>query len=683
MKTTYKDTHEGSEEFSIEQKNNKINGMGIEGANKVPNTKAPKKPKHNFFRTLQYANTTNKMDNSNLNSDVISNEQVLAVENKINNKLDSQLPKTRTVCVSESDKAIKEMQHNKKTLEVADNVTAGGKPNKNLKVIFLGGVGEIGKNMTALEYGNDIIVIDSGLSFPDEDMPGIDQVIPDITYLKENANKVKAIIITHGHEDHIGAIPYVLKDLNVPVYGTRLSLALIENKLTEFPNVKFKGISVKAGQAFKLGCFNIEFIHVNHSIAGSVALAINTPVGLVVHTGDFKIDYTPISTPTNQNRTTDLNRLAELGRHGVLLLLSESTNICRPGFTMSEQKVGEELDRIFNANKTKRIFVATFATNTYRLQQILTLAEKYGRKVAFSGRSMVNVCETGIKLGELTVNRENIIDIDKVSVYDDKELCILTTGSQGEPMSALSRLASDTFNKIKIGENDCIIMSSSPIPGNEKMVNRVTNALYKKGATVINDELYDVHTSGHACEEEHKIFQQLINPRFLIPVHGEYKHLMVHKQLGIKMGMSPKNIIIPDIGHVVEVNQNYMKLAGVVPSGSILIDGLGMGESDSVVLRDRLQLAEDGLCVVVVGIDSITGEITSGPDLISRGLVYSQEIPDVIGEAKEVVVNTIKSIDVKSTDVTEIRNLIRRSLLGYFSKKTKRRPMILTIIIQN
>jgi len=610
--------------------------------------KPAKKPKHNFYRNIPLLNADRKVTDA----------------------------ETKNINVAVP------LSNGKTGYEKAEKTIPTLKSSKNLRVVFLGGVGEIGKNMTAFEYGDDIIVVDSGLSFPDEDMPGIDQVIPDITYLKENVKKIKGIIITHGHEDHIGAIPYVLKDINVPVYGTRLSLALIENKLVEH-HVKFKGISVKAGQVFKLGCFNIEFIHVNHSIAGSVALAINTPVGLVVHTGDFKIDYTPISTPTNQNRTTDLNRLAELGRRGVLLLLSESTNICRPGFTMSEQKVGEELDRIFNANKTKRMFVATFATNTYRLQQILNLAEKYGRKVAFSGRSMVNVCETGIKLGELTVNKQNLIDIEKVGDFEDKELCILTTGSQGEPMSALSRLASDNFNKIKIGENDCIILSSSPIPGNEKMVNRVVNALYKKGATVINDELYGVHTSGHACEEEHKILQQIVNPKFMIPVHGEYKHLYIHKQLGIKMGMNPKNIIIPDLGHVIEVNQNFIKLAGIVPSGSILIDGLGMGESDSVVLRDRLQLAEDGICVCVVGIDSITGDITSGPDLISRGLVYTQEIPDVISEAKDVVVSTIKGLDIKTMDITEVRNLIRRSLLNYFSKKTKRRPMILTIIIQN
>ena len=646
---------------------------------KLSRAQTPKRPKHNFYRNVSGLN--NKDTNLPLGEPKAISKEMVAAWMAEALEFEKKKSSEKTVKVSVSETNSPRINSNQ-TTQVINKLESKTKANKNLKVIFLGGVGEIGKNMTALEYGDDIIVIDSGLSFPDEDMPGIDLVIPDITYLKENAKKVKAIIITHGHEDHIGAIPYVLKDLNVPVYGTRLSLALIENKLIEH-KIKFKGISVKAGQAFKLGAFNIEFIHVNHSIAGSVALAINTPVGLVVHTGDFKIDYTPISTPTNENRTTDLSRLAELGRRGVLLLLSESTNISRPGFTMSEQKVGEELDRIFNLNKTKRIFVATFATNTYRLQQILNIAEKYGRKVAFSGRSMVNVCETGIKLGEISVNKQNLIDIEKVGNYEDKELCILTTGSQGEPMSALSRLASDNFNKIKIGENDCIILSSSPIPGNEKMVSRVINALYKKGATVINDELYGVHTSGHACEEEHKILHQLVNPKYLIPVHGEYKHMMVHKQLGVRMGMNPKNIVLPDIGHVVEVNQNFIKISEAVPSGSILIDGLGMGESDSVVLRDRLQLAEDGICVVVVGIDSITGEITSGPDFISRGLIYSQEIPDVVSEAKDVVISTIKGIDIKSTDISEVRNIIRRSLLSYFSKKTKRRPMILTIIIQN
>lgn len=548
---------------------------------------------------------------------------------------------------------------------------------ENLKVMFLGGVGEIGKNMTVLEYGNDIIVIDSGLAFPGDDMPGIDLVVPDISYLIENRNKVRGIYLTHGHEDHIGALPYVLGELPVPVYGSRITLGLVESKLKEFKNVKYKGVSIKSGSVVKAGNFKIEFVAVNHSIPGAMALAITTPVGVVVHTGDFKIDLTPIN-----GEVINLTRFAELGKKGVTLLLCESTNVERPGTSMSEKTVGKTLDNLFEDLVDKRIFVATFASNIHRLQQIMDLAVKYKRKIAFSGRSMINVSETALKLNELKFSRDNIIDIDKIDKFADKELIIITTGSQGEEMSALTRMANDDFNKVHLGENDVVIVSASPIPGNEKAINTVINKLYRKGVEVIYNELADVHVSGHAYQEELKIMHALVKPKFFIPVHGEYRHLKLHQILATSLGMNERDIIIPDIGMKVEVNPEYIKIAGNVPAGERLVDGTGLGDATSVVLRDRKLLSEDGLCVVVLTISQYSGEILSKPEIISRGFIYQDEASELITEARDVVVSAMQGVDLKSLDPNIIKQMVKKTLSTYFFKKTKRRPMILAILQQ-
>lgn len=548
--------------------------------------------------------------------------------------------------------------------------------NSKVKVTFLGGVGEIGKNMTAIEYENEIIVIDAGLTFPGDDLPGIDIVIPDISYLLANKDKVKAIILTHGHEDHIGALPFVLQNLNVPIYGSRLTLALVESKMKEYPKIKYKAVSVKAKNVLKLGNFTIEFIHVNHSIAGALALCINTPVGNIVHTGDFKVDYEALD-----GKTTDLARFGELGKKGVNLLLCESTNVCRKGFSMSEKSVGVTLDKIFDANRDKRLFVATFASNIHRLQQILDLAEKYKRKVAFTGRSMINVSEVAMKIGELKYDVKNIIDIDSINKYEDKELLIVTTGSQGEPMSALTRMAMGEFKQIKLRQNDLIIFSASPIPGNEKSVYNVINALYKLGADVIYDELASVHVSGHACEEELKLIHNLVKPKFFMPVHGEYRHLKTHKDLAMRLGMDERNIILPSLGAQVELSANSMKQTGYVTAGQRLVDGIGIGDMDSNVLKERLQLSEDGICVVVVNINNVAGTVTSDPFIITRGVVYEAESEEFVADAKAAIIASLKEQDLRAVEPAVIKNTIRRNVSNFIFRRTKRRPMILTIVL--
>ncbi len=544
-----------------------------------------------------------------------------------------------------------------------------------VKITFLGGVGEIGKNMTALEYNDEIIVIDAGLTFPDEDLPGVDIVIPDITYLKTNKEKVKAVLLTHGHEDHIGALPFLLNQLKVPVYGSRLTLALVENKMKEFPNVKYKAISVKPKNVLKIGNFVIEFIKVSHSIAGALALCITTPVGNIFHTGDFKIDFEPID-----GEMTDLVRMGELGKRGIKLLLCESTNVCRKGYSMSERSVGRTLDTIFEKNPEKRLFVATFASNIYRMQQILDLAEKYKRKVAFTGRSMINVSEVASKVGELRYNRDIIVDIDKIDKYEDKELLIVTTGSQGEPMSALTRMASGDFKKIKLGENDLIIFSASPIPGNEKSVYNVINALYKLGADVIYDELADVHASGHACQEELKTVHSLLRPTFFMPVHGEYRHMKMHAQLAKQLGMDERNIILPSLGMQVELSPNSMRQSGFVTAGQRLVDGIGIGDMESNVLKERKQLSEDGICVVVVNINNVSGCVTGEPFIITRGVVYQDEAEAFVQDAKATIIASLKEQDLRGAEPSVIRNTIRRNISNFIFKRTKRRPMILTIV---
>ena len=563
-----------------------------------------------------------------------------------------------------------------KQKQAKQNLVPGKK--NSFKVMFFGGVGEIGKNLMALEYDNEILVIDCGATFPEaEEYPGIDLIVPDISYLVQNKHKIKAIVLTHGHEDHIGALPYTLNELDCPVYGSRLTLALVQNKLKEFPKIKVKFNSIKAGDVIKAGKFSVEFIRVCHSIAGSMALAITTPVGLMVHTGDFKIDFQPIN-----GELTDLTRFAELGKQGVMLLTCESTNVEREGHSMSESTVKKTLDNLFGRYADYRIFVATFASNIHRLQELLDLAEKYGRKVAFTGRSMVNITETAYKIGELKFNKDNFIDLDKISSYKDSELLIISTGSQGEPMSALTRMVNGEFPKIKLCKNDCIIMSSSPIPGNEKNVYNVINKLYRLGCEIIYSSLEEVHASGHACRDELRTIHSLVKPKYFIPVHGEYRHLKIHKDLACSMGMDERNVIIADIGSVVEVSKKGIKLAGTVPSGKRLIDGLGIGDIESVVLKDRKQLAEDGLAVVLIGINPITGDITTGPEIISRGLVYDNE-DNVIREAKDIIRGTIKSIQLKDLNWNLVKNNIKKDLTSFLYKKTKRKPIIITIVLEN
>ena len=555
---------------------------------------------------------------------------------------------------------------------------AGPKTAPGLKISFLGGVGEIGKNMMAIEYGNDMIVIDAGLTFPSDDMPGIDLIIPDPNYLLQNKDKIRGIIITHGHEDHIGAVPYVLQNINVPIYGTRLTCALIENKLKEHKKIKAKLISVKPKTVINLGVFSIEFVKVTHSVGGAVGFAITTPAGVYFHTGDFKVDYTPID-----GEGMDLGRLCEISKKGVLLLTADSTNAERPGFSISEAKVGKTIDAIFSQNKQKRIIVATFASNIYRVQQLLNIAEKYGRKIAFSGRSMVNVCETASKLGDLKFNRENVIDITRIDKYPDNEICILSTGTQGEARSALTRMAEGEFNKIEIGENDLIIMSSSTIPGNERAINNVINLLYKKGAEVIYESLAEVHTSGHAYQEELKTLHALLKPKFFMPVHGEYRQLKAHANIAEAMGMPKQNILLPELGDQITITKNTMQRTGVVPFGALLIDGIGISDIGSSVLRDRMQLSQEGVCVVMLTINMLSGALTSKPDIISRGFIYKSDSEfDVMEEAKNVVINTISQTNFKSQDWAEIKTNIKKNLTGFFARQIKCRPMIIPIIIE-
>ncbi len=546
--------------------------------------------------------------------------------------------------------------------------------NKNtLKIRFLGGVGEIGKNMTALEYGKDIIVIDAGLSFPNGDMPGIDVVIPDVTYLTQNKDRVKAIFLTHGHEDHIGGLPYLLKDLNVPVYGTKLTLTLSENKLRE-QNVKnYKLNCVNAKSIIKVGCFSVEFINVNHSIAGSVALSIQTPVGVVLHTGDFKVDLTPIG-----GEIIDLARLTELGKKGVTLMLCESTNVERDGYSMSESVVLNNLDRLFIQNKTRRIIVATFASNVYRLQQILNLAYKHKRKVAISGRSMLNVIDAASKIGELNVPQNTLIDISKIKSVADKDLVIISTGSQGEPMSALTRMAMNDFNQVIIGKNDTVIISASPIPGNERSVYSVINNLYKNGAEVVYESLENIHASGHACREELKIMHSLIKPKFFIPVHGEYRHLKKHIDLAKDLGMKESNMLLCELGNTVEVSQKSIKRGESFQAGNRYVDGIYIDDTQSVI-RERRRISDDGIVVAVCCITS-DGVILQEPDVIGKGAGLTDE---QIREMKTIIIKTLETYSNRHfKDLTAVRNNVRKKLRDYLIKKTKKDPMILPMITE-
>ena len=545
-----------------------------------------------------------------------------------------------------------------------------------LKVIPLGGLEQIGLNITAFEYEDSIIVVDCGLSFPEDDMLGVDLVIPDITYLKNNADKVKGFVITHGHEDHIGALPYVLKELNVPIYATKLTMGIIENKLAEhnlIHNVRRK--VVKFGQNINLGCFRIEFIKTNHSIVDAAALAIYSPAGIVVHTGDFKVDYTPV-----YGDAIDLQRFAELGKKGVLALMCDSTNAERPGFTPSEKTLGSVFDDLFEEHKKTRIIIATFASNVDRVQQIINSAYKFGRKVVVEGRSMVNIIETASNLNRLSIPDNTLIDIEKLKNYPKDKTVIITTGSQGESMAALSRMASGMHKKITIGHGDTVIFSSNPIPGNEKAVTKVINELSKKGADVI---FQDTHVSGHACQEEIKLIYTLTKPKYAVPVHGEYKHLKAQAKIAMDLGMEKDNIFILSSGEVLSMDQEGAAVTGKVPVGTVLVDGLGVGDVGNVVLRDRQHLAEDGILIVVMSLEAVTGELLAGPDIVSRGFVYVKESDELMDEAHRVIEKAVFScLDKNITDWGKIKGTIKDTLSEFVWKKTKRRPMILPIIME-
>ncbi len=545
---------------------------------------------------------------------------------------------------------------------------------KILKVVFLGGVGEIGKNMTALEYGKDIIVIDAGSSFPNEDMPGIDLVIQDISYLVQNKDKIRGLVITHGHEDNIGGLPYFLKSINVPVFGTKLTLTLAENKMREHKLSDYSFNCVKAGSVISLGACKVEFINVNHSISGACALSISTPVGVVFHSGDFKIDLTPIN-----GEVMDITRISEIGKRGVTLLLCESTNVERGGFAPSETIVGTTLERLFAENLKKRIIIATFASNVHRLQQILNIAKKYKRKVAFSGRSMVNVAEAASKIGELSIDNGLIVDIEKIKNYADKDLVIVSTGSQGEPMSVLSRMAYGEYSQVKITPNDAIIISASPIPGNEKNVYKVINNLYRIGAEVYYESLEKIHVSGHAFQDELKILHSLIKPKFFIPIHGEYRHLKKHLSLAKGMGLKETNMLIADIGDTVEITEKTIKKGESVQAGSRLVDGLSIDE-DGEIVRDRIQLGEDGIILALLVISRENGEIVQGPDIIARGTTFTE---DNVLELKNLVVKNLLAMHKKVfKDKEETRKTIRKTIRNYAYKRIKHSPMIIPIITE-
>lgn len=601
------------------------------------------------------------------------------MEEKLNNNTKTEKPKRKYR--PRNNKVKNEGERTKKTTKKSRNKKQGEQfrfKKEKLKIIPLGGLLEIGKNITVFEYENDIILVDCGLAFPEDDMLGIDLVIPDLTYLEKNKEKIRGLVITHGHEDHIGSIPYLLKQINVPIYATKLTIGLIEHKLEEHKLLRSAKLNVvNPGQIVDFGTMQVEFIRTTHSIPDACSLAIHTPVGVVVHTGDFKIDYTPID-----GEMMDFGRLAELGNRGVLALMSDSTNSERKGYTMSESTVGEVLDKLF-INCTKRIVVATFSSNVHRVQQIVNSAVKYGRKVAICGRSMINTIETARKFGYIKVPDNVFIDIDMIKSYPDDRLTIITTGSQGETMSALTRMASGEHKKVQITPNDLIIISANPIPGNENAVSKVIDDLMKIGAEVVYNALEDIHVSGHACQEEQKLMISLVKPKYFIPVHGEYRQLIAHSETAKKVGVNPENIFIMTNGRVLELNEYEAKLTGTVPVGRIMVDGLGVGDVGNIVLRDRQRLSQDGLIIIVLTMDSVTGTVVAGPDVLSRGFVYVRDSENLMEEIKKLLRAKISEFEEKHiTDWATIKSLLREELRDYIYKKTKRDPMILPIIME-
>ena len=583
-------------------------------------------------------------------------------ETKVTSKIKNNIVKNKTVVTKKSGRKYGDIFKKSK-----------------LKIIPLGGLHEIGKNITVFEYEDEIIVVDCGLSFPEDDMLGVDLVIPDITYLKKNAEKIKGLIITHGHEDHIGAVPYFLNQINVPVYATKLTVGLINNKLEEHKILRSSTVvEVQQGQTIKLGkYFEVEFIRSTHSIPDSVMLAIKTPVGTILHTGDFKVDFTPID-----GKMMDLGRIAELGNEGILALMSDSTNAERKGFTMSERSIGPVFDKLFEGC-TKRIVVATFASNVHRVQQIVSSAIKYHRKIAVCGRSMINMINTAMELGYIKCPDDIFIDIDTISTYNDEQLVIITTGSQGETMSALTRMATGEHKKVKITANDLVIISANPIPGNEKSISKVIDDLMQIGADVVYSALANVHVSGHACQEEQKLLMALAKPKFFIPVHGEYRQLKAHAETAQLMGIPAKNIVMMDNGKVLEIDENEVKFNGMVTNGKVLVDGLGVGDVGNVVLKDRQHLSQDGLIIVVLTMNSATGEVVSGPDVISRGFVYVKEAENIMDEVKSVAKHEVQKCEEQGiTDWATIKSTLKDNLRDYIFTKTKRNPMIIPIIME-
>ena len=553
------------------------------------------------------------------------------------------------------------------------------KEKSKLRVISLGGLGEIGKNITVIEYENDIIIVDCGLGFPDDDMLGIDLVIPDVTYLEENAHKIRGLVLTHGHEDHIGAIPYILRQINPPIYGTPLTLGILENKLSEH-SLPYKPTlnRVEAGDVIKLGTFSVEFIHVNHSIADACALAIGTPVGMLIHSGDLKIDVTPID-----GDMIDLTRFGELGKKGVLLFMCESTNAERAGHSPSEKSVGRSLEYIFTLNKDKRIIIATFSSNVHRVQQIIDASVRHSRKVAITGRSMLNIVGAAVRLGYMNLPEGALIDINEIKRYKPEEITVITTGSQGEPMSALFRMAAGEHSQITLGGNDLVVLSSSPIPGNEKLINRIINELISHGVSVLRDSAFEVHVSGHAYRDELKLLTSLIKPKFFMPIHGEYRHLAANKELAEEVGIPSNRVIISDVGKVVELDRKSAKLNGTVIAGKVLVDGYGVGDVGNIVLNDRRHLSQDGIIIVVASIDRVSNMLMAGPEIVSRGFVYVRENEELIDEIREIAAESIcRCLDrARRPDRIELKNCLKDDLTKYLYSRTKRKPMILPVIM--
>ncbi len=553
------------------------------------------------------------------------------------------------------------------------------KENPKLKIIPLGGLGEIGKNITVIEYANDIIIVDCGLGFPDDDMLGIDLVIPDITYLEENASKIRGLVLTHGHEDHIGAIPYILRQINPPIFGTRLTLGILENKLSEHSLPWTPQLNcVEAKDVLKLGVFSVEFIHVNHSIADACALAISTPHGIVIHSGDLKMDVTPID-----GDMIDLTRFGELGKKGVLLFMCESTNSERQGYSPSEKSVGRSLEYIFTLNKSKRIIIATFSSNVHRVQQIIDASARHSRKVAITGRSMLNIVKAAVRLGYMNVPEGLLVDINDVKRFKPNELTIITTGSQGEPMSALYRMATGEHAQVTLGAQDLVVLSSSPIPGNERLIGKIINELIKNGVDVARDSAFEVHVSGHAYSDELKLLTSLIKPKFFMPIHGEHRHLAANKALAEEIGIPSNRIFVSGIGKVLELDKKTAKFNGIVPAGRVLVDGYGVGDVGNIVLSDRRHLSQDGLIVVVASVDPHTRLLLSGPDIVSRGFVYVREAEDLMEEIKQIATESIcTSLDARRPDRMEMKNRIKEDLTKFLYAKTKRKPMVLPIITE-